>query len=357
MTDYEQNLNLQRNLGTANHHREIDNRFAEAIRTNSSTKVDHLVRVYSKRGASRSAIIDAITRASAGKLKVKSFSDSDVDMATLLFRLGGRKLVYAANKHLGLPSSTTVRSRGEITTLLPSVCGPNLASILHNISEVFGKSHIELEHCGHSVQIDEIASEERPVYIKWLGSISGLCNCVKGLDLKVTSIAAMKNLASLVFGINPTVHLAKEQTVAAIGALRQKYFGVKPIFIQGTCKRDTADDMVNIIETIIKAWEESPDGEKRHGPIWSFASDGDGVRRSAFHRVFMNYTLKKDDPLYSLLGSLPGFNHGVGLRNRTAEYDPKHLDKSMDLFGDDSNIDFDCRSINTVPLRRWHCCQ
>jgi hypothetical protein len=59
-----------------------------------------------------------------------------------------------------------------------------------------------------------------------------------------------------------------------------------------------------LIKTILDAWRLSPDGEVRHGPIWSFASDGDGVRRAAFHNVFMTDTLGPHDSLYGLLGSL-----------------------------------------------------
>ena len=64
-----------------------------------------------------------------------------------------------------------------------------------------------------------------------------------------------------------------------------------PILALGTCKTEQVGQCVQLIKTILDAWRLSPDGEVRHGPIWSFALDGDGVRQAAFHNIFMMDTL------------------------------------------------------------------
>jgi len=76
---------------------------------------------------------------------------------------------------------------------------------------------------------------------------------------------------------------------------------VRPIFAVGTCKKETAPLCVELIQPLLNAWKECPDGEKCHGPIWSVASDGDGVHKAAFHLLFMKDTLKPRVLLFALL--------------------------------------------------------
>jgi hypothetical protein len=247
--------------------------------------------------------------ASAGLLKVQSYTQNELDMATVMFQKGGRKLMYAANHGQGLPSMNTIRSKAQITHLLPSLGLPTICELSHKISEIFGKSRISLPLCGHSLLIDEIATEERPVFVKWLNSVGGFCReHTKGLDLRITSISGLRILANTVFGPKPTIHFAKQATVAGIAAFRSDHYKVMPIFAAGTCKKEKASDCVELIQSSLDAWRESPDGEKRHGPIWSVASDGNGVRRAAFHTLFMSETLKPGDPLYTILSPLAGLN-------------------------------------------------
>ena len=325
-----QNINLTRNLAVAKKHLDIDDRFVAAILSNKSSRVDHLIRVYTGQGASRSAITEAIQKASAGLLKVRSYTQQEVNMAMVMFRTGGRKLVYAANHGLGLPSINTIRSKGQITHLLPSLGLPMPRELWHNITEVFGRSHIPLPLCGHSILIDEIAVEERPVFIKWLNCVAGLCReHTKGLDLRMMDVPGLRSLAEALFAPEPTIHFAREATVAGIAAFRADHYEVKPIFAAGTCKKEKAPESVELIQTLLDAWKDSPDGEKHHGPIWSVASDGDGVRRAAFHTLFMKDSLKPEDLLFAILSSLVGLNLQTGKYFTTAEFDPKHLCKRL----------------------------
>jgi hypothetical protein len=221
-----------------------------------------------------------------------------------------------------------IRLKAQITHLLPSLGLPTYRELSHNISEIFGKSRIPLPLCGHSILIDEIATEERPVFIKWLNSVGGFCcEHTKGLNLHITNVSGLRTLADALFGPKPTIHFAKEATVAGIAAFRSEHYEVMPIFAAGTCKKEKAPECVELIQALLDAWKESPDGEKRHGPIWSVASDGDGVCRAAFHMLFMAQALRPGDPLYSILSPLIGLNLQTGKYFITAEFDPKHLCK------------------------------
>jgi hypothetical protein len=321
-------MNLSRNIVVAKRHLDIDDRFVAAILSNKSSRVDQLIHVYTRQGASRVAITKAIQQASAGLLKVRSYTQQEIDMVTVMFQTGGWKLVYAANHGLGLPSINTIRSKAQITHLLPSLGLPTPHELWHNITEVCGKSCVPLPLCGHSLLIDEIAAEERPVFIKWLNSVGGLCQeHTKGIDLRMMNVPALQNLAEALFGPTPTIHFTKEATVAGIAAFQPENYEVMPVFAAGTCKKEKAPACVELIQALLDAWKESPDGEKRHDSIWSVASDSNGVRRAAFHTLFMKDALKPEDPLFDVLSPLIGLNLQTGEHCITAEFDPKHLCK------------------------------
>lgn len=193
--------------------------------------------------------------------------------------------------------------------------------------------------CGHSILIDEIAIEERPVFVKWLNTVGGLCReHTKFVDLRMTNIPGLRILVNALFQPTPTIHFAKEATVAGIAAFRAEHYEVKPVFAAGTCKTEKAPDCVKLIQALLDAWKDSPDGEKRHGPIWSVASDGDGVRRATFHTLFMKDPLKPEDLLFAILSPLVGLNLQTGESFITAEFDPKHPCKRLCLFYSDFTL-------------------
>jgi hypothetical protein len=129
-----------------------------------------------------------------------------------------------------------------------------------------------------SLLIDEISAEEHPVFIKCLNSIGGLYQeNTKGMDLHMTSVPGLQNLAEALIGPTPTVHFAKEAIVAGIAAFHTDHYGVKPIFAAGICKKEKAPACVELIQALLDTWKDSVDGEKRHSPIWSVKSGSNGV--------------------------------------------------------------------------------
>jgi hypothetical protein len=143
----------------------------------------------------------------------------------------------------------------------------------------------------------------------------------------MTNVPGLRNLTDVIFQPMPTVHFAKDVTAAGIATFQSDHYKVKSIFATRTCKKEKAPGCADLIQTLLDAWKDSPDGEKRHGPIWSVASDGDGVRRAAFHAFFMSETVKPGDPLYPILVTLIGLNLQTGKYFITGEFDSKHLCK------------------------------
>ena len=79
---------------------------------------------------------------------------------------------------------------------------------------------------------------------------------------------------------------------------------------------------------LIRVWGENDDGEKRCGPLWSIATDGESTMRSCRFQVCMSQELAPSNPLYPVLHSLPGLNLFTGPNDVTMTCDPKHIFKS-----------------------------
>ena len=91
-------------------------------------------------------------------------------------------------------------------------------------------------------------------------------------------------------------------------------------------------DSALIIEKCRQAWKISPYGEALHGPLASFASDGDPKRRPALYLHCMVRELTPADPLFQHLGNLPGLNLWTGSAGETQDLDYKHDMKRMLIY-------------------------
>jgi hypothetical protein len=94
-----------------------------------------------------------------------------------------------------------------------------------------------------------------------------------------------------------------------------------PIFTSGTCKTENVGQCLKMLQALLDHRKASPNGEQLWGPGCSFASDGDGVQRAAFHILFIKKQISFDDPLHTLLSPLIGLNLQTGDDNATAEFD------------------------------------
>ncbi|KAJ7862566.1 hypothetical protein B0H13DRAFT_1899998 [Mycena leptocephala] len=83
-------------------------------------------------------------------------------------------------------------------------------------------------------------------------------------------------------------HIAHETTVGAISHLSRQDYGAKPEFIGPTCKKGNWRSMLETVQCVLEAWKNSPDGEAEHGPIQNIASDGDYGRRIALFMLCMH---------------------------------------------------------------------
>jgi len=99
-------------------------------------------------------------------------------------------------------------------------------------------------------------------------------------------------------------------------------------------------------------------GETLRGPLASFSSDGDQLRRMAMYFVCMRFVIQAGDSLFVLARSLLGLNLFVGPMCITMDFDWKHLLKrelfTLIIFNLSS---FTFRYMYPAMLEELHDCQ
>ncbi|KAJ7442126.1 hypothetical protein FB451DRAFT_1105911 [Mycena latifolia] len=303
-------------------------RFMDAVAEMNIPRLQQLVSVGLRRGASPSAIIRMMQSALEGVYRPHPVLDSrTLDIALMVYRLGGRKLLYAVNHGLGLPSLRTLRNHMAFTKIMPTVGTISVSDIIHNINEVLlkprkaaGKEGLR----GVSLLIDEVALEERAGHFRHNNSVGGLCWRHSPLvNLCLNSYQAALDIAAAIK--SGKVHLGKEMTVVSAFCFGES--GTYPIMALPSCKHVGPEESSLIYETVTTVWNEN--AAKTIGPLWSWATDGDASRRKAGYDEFTKYKLSATSPLFGTLASMAGLNLFTGIFDVTLDFDYKHIFKRI----------------------------
>lgn len=305
-----------------------------ALIENDVPGIQQLIKTTFTHGGSLDKILERIMQSASGVLKTRKYSEGQTAMATLLYRLGGRDLVFSGNKALHLPSITTTRGKFKRTILHAQLgrCGTKEIAT-QNIAACFAidpNQPVE-PPCGWSISLDEINLDERAVFMKEENCVGGLCREHTIFDdLTIVDFDQLQALSYRVHPIDGSVasaHYGKEATVVGIAPFRSANYDIKPILISATCKSDTAADSVLLLEAIVDAWMNSPNGAPIRGPVDSIASDGDAIRRLAFYMLYTKQELQPGTDLWNILSELIGLNLFTGAFDITMDFDLKHIVK------------------------------
>ncbi|KAK7005448.1 hypothetical protein R3P38DRAFT_3604669 [Favolaschia claudopus] len=200
-----------------------------------------------KEGWSATKILEYCRLAHAGQYTARNYTQAEIDLAMLIYELGGAGAIYALNHSIfALPSRNTIQPYRRQLNLLPSVSGLRFTDIFRNITTLFGprtrhEGEAELlppVKCGHTVSVDEVAADRNIDLMHETDEMGGFClehvsklETVKiGKDLRSVeaAVAAVKE---------GTVHVAQEICVAAISHLYGTDYGAKPVYMGPTCKK------------------------------------------------------------------------------------------------------------------------
>ncbi|KAG1842366.1 hypothetical protein DFJ58DRAFT_844681 [Suillus subalutaceus] len=248
-----------------------------AISEKDIPHIHQIVDVALCHGSSMQEVVNKLEDALECAYTPQGYGTDDLDIATLVFRLGGHQLLFALNQSLGLPSLQ------------------------------FQSLH------GASLMIDKIALEETAVHFSKYNKSPSF-----------STYGAAVDIAQKIHG--GELHLGKELTV--IGA---SYFGedeIYPILAAPTCKNEDASDMERILTHAIDRWDRTG-ASMSIGPIWLLATDGDATRVT-----FIWYTKQHAGDLIYTLSNMPGLNLYTGKDEVTLDFDFKHIFKRTFFFLD-----------------------
>lgn len=282
-------------------------------------------------GWSVEKLLTKICMAIEGTYHAKNFSKLEFDLATTIYELGGRAVLFALQKSpFSFPSHTTISECRQDFKLHITVGEVMMSDILVNIETMFKDVPADHQKVPITLSMDEVATDGRLCYLLETDEIARLCEHVA---LAVPSLKMGKDLTTIQTVTKAVcedkIHVGKELLVAAFARNAETNYGAKPALLMPTCKKGSFQDSALIIEKCHQAWKLSPYGESLHGPLTSFASDGDLKRRPALYLHCMVCELMPADPLFKYLGSLPGLNLWTGSGGETQDLDYKHDMKRM----------------------------
>jgi hypothetical protein len=264
-----------------------------------------------------------------GSYHARDYSGMELELATVIYELGGSAALYALQKSVfAFPCRTTINHHLRQEYKLRITTGePRMFDLLENIEIMFKETRPDHFRCGITLSMDEIACDARLCYLAETDNIAGLCEHSAALG----SLKMGENLDvshALCKAIKEgRVHIGQEVFVAAFARNDGKDYGARPVLIMPTCKQGTFRDPARLIEKLLQAWRLSPYGEVLHGPVWSIASDGDPKRRPALFLHCSVHSLTLQHGLWKHLGTLIGLNLFTGPNGETQDLDYKHCFK------------------------------
>lgn len=188
-----------------------------ALSTQRISRIDHVLRVGFKRGASIHSMLETIKRAANGTYHPKGYNEEDDLQGLLFLRLGGARVADIAHHIFGTPSARTIRTRTIVPQIIPSPSFPTHDEIQRNVVASFegllkglGLSRQKALHA--IVMFDELAIEKRPRWDDKSNKVLGLCReHGSGTSLEFTSEDDLETMwGELGSGL---IHLAHEVCV------------------------------------------------------------------------------------------------------------------------------------------------
>jgi hypothetical protein len=296
------------------------------LATQDVPRLQQLLALCFRQGWGMQGILLKIGAAAQGLYKAAQYSKTDVDVATLVLRLGGRKLLFTLSKTHGLCSKNTVR---RLTDQPRFWCCADTVSakavIKRNITLFIFEREPPTERCLWVFAVDDVALDERLRFNPHQGKVLGLCReHIGDLGTSITGHDDLRRIKDRLVG--GCVHLAKELTVGALMPIRSKNYQAQPVFASGTCKlHETAISLQPLYEAVIEVWYEDDRGYKLRGPIANINTDGAANFRLAAAKLLnvapLDATVNEyhQSEMHRMLSPLVLFDTYCGVRDPSSD--------------------------------------
>ncbi|KAK7005495.1 hypothetical protein R3P38DRAFT_3326476 [Favolaschia claudopus] len=252
----------------------------------------------SKFGWGPDKLFEQLQTGSRNEYTPRNYTQYEIDLTILLYELGGGSAVHAMhNSIFALPCRNTIEPYRQQHRPQPCLIGINVVTISSNISTMFGphkekggaSRQASIKKCGHTLMFDETALHPSVEYMPTTDEMAGFClEHVSELETLLVGKDTRTVEAAVTAVKDGKVHIAQEATVGAIAHLSRNDYGAKPIFVGPTCKKGDWRGMLEVLQSALEAWTNSPDGAAKHGDIITVSE------------------ILPGNPLYSLICDLAG---------------------------------------------------
>ena len=305
---------------------------------NKITGVSKILTTALRNNMSAPRMIERLEDIISGVFKPRggNWGPRELDVAFLIKAYGGPRLLYVMQKADAYPSNSTLRTRKKIPELLVSTGKPTSMEINSNISAFLGKEGRQpsssAKFIGQCLMIDGVALEEVCRYDSNQNAVLGLCREHSTRDDSIVlTMDDINRIHDHLFKnqSNPCHH-AKDGTVAAIAPVTgETHYYPVPMLLSGSCKTENADALRDWISHFLLAYRDNPFGEALHGPIYTFATDGESTFRKVRLGLCLSEDLDQNSEMGKIAYSLPGMNCRTGHGGIIGTSDPKHTMKRM----------------------------
>jgi hypothetical protein len=250
------------------------NHLLMAISENDIPRIHQVINIALCNGTSIQEVVNKLEDALKGVYWPRRYGANDLNIATLVFRVGGCQLLFALNQGLKIPSLHTLRTRSIFTSLTPTISPIRNEQFNQNIQNIVVNTHTDLLPLhGVGFMIDEIALEEMVVHFSKFNKVGSLCwKHSHVIDPVLRTYDSAVSIAQKIH--DGHIHLGKELTVIGISCFGKDQ--IYPILAAPTCKTEDASDMECILAQTVEHWNLS-NAVTSVGPAWSFATDGDAT--------------------------------------------------------------------------------
>jgi len=329
---YYQLLNLSRKVGHLEHKLNDYQRVVMLLSQKKIAGVARLLSVALRNGASARAIYDrlqgSITHTYAPK---GNWTEHEFDVAFLIKALGGPRLLYVLQKEEGYPSLSTLRRQRHIPEIIVSTGMPAYAEFDANITAFLGTGRRQPPlnpEIGQVLMMDGVALEEACRFDLKRNCILGLCREHAGqTKLTVDDANDIDRVSKALFQ-DQSIHHGKDGTVVGIAPITGKkdYFPA-PLVLSASCKTEKGSDMAKWIPEFLESYRNNPDGARRHGPIYTVATDGESSFRNLRFQIGLTELLSPTSSMGQIIYQLSGMNCRTGANGLLTTCDPKHIIK------------------------------
>ena len=307
-------------------------RIVMLISQNKIAGVSRILSVALRNGADAESICVKLHRAIDGTYSpLSGWTSHEFDVAFLIKAIGGPRLLYALQKAEGYPSLSTLRKQKPFPEVAVSVKVPTNHEISANMAALLGEGGRmppKFPKVGQVIVIDGAAIEQAIRFDFKRNHILGLCReHSTGVKTLIEDVQDLHNVGDALFN-SKTCHRGKDATVLGLAPVTDtENYHVTPLILSSSCKSETGEELASWVRKVIEDYRQHSDGERRHGPICTLATDGESSFRKLRFILCLTETLDPNSDLSRKLSVLPGLNLQTGPHGILGTCDPKHIVK------------------------------